>query len=76
MWRAGFGRSFGPVVRQTTKLMNEWNHSPTGLFNRSRLFSVRYGLYTNNVNSFFFKGSQILAKMCRCLLIHPMAHFH
>jgi hypothetical protein len=23
MWRAGFGRSFGPVVRQTTKLMNE-----------------------------------------------------
>jgi len=22
MWRAGFGRGFGPVVRQTTKLMN------------------------------------------------------
>ena len=21
MWRAGFGRGFGPVVRQTTKLM-------------------------------------------------------
>jgi len=21
MWRAGFGRVFGPVVRQTTKLM-------------------------------------------------------
>jgi len=25
MWRAGFGRGFGPVVRQTTKLMNEIN---------------------------------------------------
>jgi hypothetical protein len=23
MWRARFGRSFGPVVRQTTKGMNE-----------------------------------------------------
>jgi hypothetical protein len=23
IWRAGFGRGFGPVVRQTTKLMNE-----------------------------------------------------
>ena len=24
MWRARFGRGFGPVVRQTTKLMNEF----------------------------------------------------
>jgi hypothetical protein len=23
MWRAGFGRGFGPVVRQTAKWMNE-----------------------------------------------------
>jgi hypothetical protein len=23
MWRAGFGRGFGPVVRQTAKLINE-----------------------------------------------------
>jgi hypothetical protein len=23
MWRAGFGRGFGPIVRQTTKRMNE-----------------------------------------------------
>jgi hypothetical protein len=23
MWRAGFGRCFGPVVRQTAKWMNE-----------------------------------------------------
>jgi hypothetical protein len=23
MWRARFGRGFGPVVRQTTKLINE-----------------------------------------------------
>jgi hypothetical protein len=25
MWRARFGRGFGPIVRQTTKWMNEWN---------------------------------------------------
>ena len=24
MWRARFARGFGPVVRQTTKRMNEW----------------------------------------------------
>jgi hypothetical protein len=24
MWRAGFGRGFGPVVRQTAKRMNEY----------------------------------------------------
>jgi hypothetical protein len=23
MWRAGFGRGFGPVVRETAKCMNE-----------------------------------------------------
>jgi hypothetical protein len=23
IWRAGFGTGFGPVVRQTTKLINE-----------------------------------------------------
>jgi hypothetical protein len=23
MWRAGFGRGFGPVVRQTSKWMNK-----------------------------------------------------
>jgi hypothetical protein len=25
MWRARFGRGFGPVIRQTTELMNEFN---------------------------------------------------
>ena len=25
VWRAGFGRGFGPVVRQTTELMNSSN---------------------------------------------------
>jgi hypothetical protein len=24
MWRARFGRGFGPYVRQTAKWMNEW----------------------------------------------------
>ena len=28
MWRAGFGRGFGPVVRQTRKLMNWANTGP------------------------------------------------
>jgi hypothetical protein len=31
MWRAGFGRGFGPVMRQTTKQMNgadgAYNHA-------------------------------------------------
>jgi len=27
MWRARFGRGFGPVVRQTTKWMNKWRTS-------------------------------------------------
>jgi hypothetical protein len=26
MWRAGFGRGFGPVVRQTAKLLNTVNN--------------------------------------------------
>jgi hypothetical protein len=26
MWRVRFGRGIGPVVRQTTKLMNEYIH--------------------------------------------------
>ena len=25
VWRAGFGRGFGPVVRQATKPINEYN---------------------------------------------------
>ena len=29
MWRARFGRGFGPVVRQTTKLMNPVVHKET-----------------------------------------------
>jgi len=32
MWRARFGRGFGPVVRQTIKCMNEysfrWHYGP------------------------------------------------
>jgi hypothetical protein len=27
MWTVGFGRGFGPVVRQTTKLVNECMHN-------------------------------------------------
>jgi len=29
MWRASFGRSFGPVVRQTAKWMNELRNTNT-----------------------------------------------
>jgi hypothetical protein len=29
MWRADFGRGFGPVVRQTTELMNELGYNPS-----------------------------------------------
>jgi hypothetical protein len=32
MWRTRFGRCFGPVVRQTTKWMNEWLHVARWLY--------------------------------------------
>jgi hypothetical protein len=35
MWRAGFGRSFGSVMRQTAKRMNIIN--PTGWFAKRRV---------------------------------------
>jgi hypothetical protein len=44
MWRACFGRRFGPVVRQTTKWVNEWiivmYHYPRLLSSQSSLSSV------------------------------------
>ena len=39
MWRARFGRGFGPVVRQTTKRMNE----------HDVFFDNTYGFWTTNV---------------------------
>jgi hypothetical protein len=37
MWRARFGRAFGPVVRQTAKLMNfSENHSKRGHVEQSK----------------------------------------
>jgi hypothetical protein len=33
MWKARFGRGFGPVVRQTTKLMNEYHKRCTRIIN-------------------------------------------
>ena len=32
MWRAGFGRGFGPVVRQTSKRMNEISYNSSYMF--------------------------------------------
>jgi hypothetical protein len=36
MWRARFGRGFGPVVKQTTKLMNQ-----TDLGQEKPVFNIR-----------------------------------
>ena len=60
MWRAGFGRSFGPVVRQTTKWMNdlEQNFISIWYFRNGRLcvhpcircnntFSANHSILTN-----------------------------
>jgi hypothetical protein len=45
MWRAGFGRGFGPVVRQTAKRFNEMNDGQwrrnTGIFMKSSRIFVR-----------------------------------
>jgi hypothetical protein len=35
MWRARFGRGFGPVVRQTTERMNEVEHLVEALHYKS-----------------------------------------
>jgi hypothetical protein len=38
MWRARFGRGFGPVVRQTAKWINEWLQASAANTMRSSLF--------------------------------------
>jgi hypothetical protein len=47
MWTAGFGRSFGPVVRQTAKWMNRTNKMHYLRFSLLRLIaSTRFDLLT------------------------------
>jgi hypothetical protein len=41
MWRARFGRDFGPVVRQTAKWMNEWMNISLIKWTRSSELSLR-----------------------------------
>jgi len=47
MWRARFGRGFGPVVRQTTKLMNETEFPPVIWLKKSHHRKFRGVLSTN-----------------------------
>jgi hypothetical protein len=61
MWRARFGRGFGPVVRQTTKWMNEWNlivevprshcHTTFGRTSQDRWSARRRDLYLTSRNT-------------------------
>ena len=37
MWRTGFGRGFGPAVRQTPKLMNKFGLFPSRRISRRAL---------------------------------------
>jgi hypothetical protein len=47
MWRAGFGRGFGPVVRQTTKWMNMYEqHHTTSEEHSGRTVERRISIYT------------------------------
>jgi len=51
MWRAGCGRGFGPVVRQTAKLMIEYQYViALGLFLRYLVVSVKM-VYTTETCS-------------------------
>jgi len=46
MWRAGFGRGFGPVVRQTAKWMNElcsWLQHLLSRFNSIHIYALKQG---------------------------------
>jgi hypothetical protein len=44
MWRARFGRGFGPVVRQTAKWMDEYETSASPIKEVPRLFLTKYYL--------------------------------
>ena len=55
MWRAGFGRGFGPVVRQTTKIMmitgengRHPDHKKSAAFVEWFIFKVRNKKYINS----------------------------
>jgi len=52
MWRARFGRGFGPVVRQTTKWMNEWMFVYSLLQYRSFTQSILFLSVYHITNSF------------------------
>jgi hypothetical protein len=56
MWRACFGRSFGPVVRQTTKWMNEWT------VRRGQFLRVGADIVRNNHELHY----DVIVRLCEC----------
>jgi hypothetical protein len=53
MWRAGFGRGFGPVVRQTAKWMNE--------------YWLTYKIYLTRHRFHWLKDTKVAEKLAICI---------
>jgi hypothetical protein len=79
MWRACFGRGFGPVVRQTTKWMNVWIwrhvtrkmfHFPSFTYIASCFKNSSFVAVLENVKRSVGKLSIYFVSMTPCLGFH------
>jgi hypothetical protein len=63
MWRARFGRGFGPVMRQTTKWMN------------SDLIAPFYGVFISAIWSFYFVVLPMFHKLISCIFVFSVTAY-
>jgi hypothetical protein len=66
MWRAGFGRGFGPVVRQTTKWMNEYKTYEVCCLRVYGFFV--YHILSCSYGSVFIVVHMVVCFVCFCLI--------
>jgi hypothetical protein len=55
MWRARFGRGFGPVVRQTTKWNEQTRCSTTSTFSVKHFLCGKFPRFSDSVRTYFGK---------------------
>jgi hypothetical protein len=67
MWRARFGRGFGPVVRQTTKWMN------VVLYIEVHETAISLPFFTGDINLDFFCLAQVSAALSNACIGHSWA---
>jgi hypothetical protein len=61
MWRARFGRGFGPVVRQTAKWMNEWMLWPGEIYCRAFLIPILWRPQYNQLVTTYLEDTYVKA---------------